>query len=98
MADESAEIVKEMAESVAATNLKVVADGPAYFTNHLFDNANSASRGWTNINQAVVGKISESIVHTNPGESAGDAVIAAILGKVMQSTHPISANPIAGSA
>ena len=33
MADDSSEIVKEQSESVAATNLKTLGDGPAFYTN-----------------------------------------------------------------
>jgi len=89
--DDSSQIVREQSESVAATNLKVLADGPAFFTNQLYSNSNNAQLGWTNINQAVVGKIAESIIHTSPAEGSSAVTMAAVMAKVMQSTPPLTA-------
>lgn len=39
MADDSSEITKEQSESVAATNLKVLGDAPAFYTSLSMANA-----------------------------------------------------------
>jgi len=86
MADDSSEIVKEQSESVAATNLKVLGDGPAFFQNQAYNLANNAASGWLNINQAVVSKAAESIISTSPSEGAVDAAMAGVLSKMLQQT------------
>ena len=86
MADDSSEIVKEVVEGGTATNAKVLMDGPAFYQNMAFKQAVEASVGWTSINQAIVGKVAESIIATSPAEGASDFSSLALLlkGQYMQ--------------
>ena len=88
MADDSSEIVKEMAESVSASNLKTLGDGPAFFQNMAFKQAVEASAGWTSLNQAIVGKVAEAIITTQPGEGGADIAALGQLMKGLQMTPP----------
>ena len=72
MAEDSSEIVREMAESVAATNLKSLGDGPSFYNNLAYKQAIESSAGWTALNQAIVSKAAESIMATNPSEGGAD--------------------------
>jgi hypothetical protein len=81
MADDSSEVVKEMAESVAAANLKTLGDGPAFFQNQMFALAVSQAAGMISINQAIVGKVAESIIAVSPAEGGSDV---AALGQLMK--------------
>ena len=92
--EDSSQVVREMAESVSATNLKVVAEGPAFYTNQAYSASNDAAAGWRSINQALVGKISESIVHTSPSEGASAGLMTALLIKNQQSTAPLTAGQL----
>jgi hypothetical protein len=90
MADDSSEIVKEQSESVAATNLKTLGDGPAFFQNQMYAQAVSASSSWNVLNQAVVGKIVESIIATSPAEGGADLAALGMLIKGMQTVPPVT--------
>jgi hypothetical protein len=59
-------------EGVSATNLKVLGDGPSFYTNLAYKQALSESAGWTAISQAVVSKATESILATSPSEGGND--------------------------
>jgi len=72
MAEDSSEIVREMAESVAGTNLKTLGDGPAFFQNMSYAQAIESAKGWTSINQAIIAKAAESILATDPREAGAD--------------------------
>jgi len=88
MADDSSEIVKEQSESVAATNLKVLGDGPGFYSNLAMKQAVEASAGWTSLNQAIVGKVAEAIITTQPGEGGADIAALGQLMKGLQMTPP----------
>lgn len=90
MADDSSEIVKEQSESVAAANLKTLGDGPAFYTNLAFQQALDASAGWRTINQAIVGKVCEAIISTQPSEGGADVAALQQLMKGAQTTPPVT--------
>lgn len=90
MAEDSSEIVREQSESVAATNLKVLGDGPAFFQNQGYALSNQGMAGMQTINQAVVSKAAESLINTSPAESAGDAAMSGILAKMMGNVPPVT--------
>ena len=90
MAEDSSEITREQSESVAATNLKVLGDGPAFVTNLAMQDALEARAGWRTINQAVVGKIAESIIETQPSEGGADVAALQQLLKGAMTTPPIT--------
>ena len=91
MADDSSEIVKEQSESVAATNLKVLGDIPAYHAGLAYQQALDASAGWRSINQAIVGKVAESIISMSPAEGGVDVAALQQLMKGAQTTPPVTA-------
>ena len=100
MADDSSEIVKEVVEGGTATNAKVLMDGPAFYQNMAFKQAVEAQAGWTSINQAIVGKVAESIIATSPAEGGADLanLIAMFKGGYMQPPVGFSgADPAAGT-
>ena len=91
MAEDSSEIVKEQSESVAATNLKVMGDGPAIFQNQAYQMANDGLAGWRTINQAIVGKVAEAIISTQPSEGGADIAALQQLMKGAALTPPVTA-------
>jgi hypothetical protein len=84
MADDSSEIVKEQSESVAATNLKTLGDGPAFFQNQMYAQAVSNSAGWNTINQAVVSKASEMLLNTTAAEGGADIAALGMILKALR--------------
>ena len=90
MADDSSEIVKEQSESVAATNLKVLADAPGYYAGLAYQSALDGLQGWRTINQAIVGKVAESIIATQPGEGGVDVAGLQVLSKMAGNTPPVT--------
>lgn len=90
MAEDSSEVVREQSESVAATNLKTLGDGPAFYTNMGYQQAMDAAAGWRTINQAIVGKVAEAIISTAPGEGGADVAALQQLMKGAQSTPPVT--------
>lgn len=90
MADDSSEVVKEMAESVAASNLKVIGDAPAYLAGLAYQQALDAAAGWRSINQAIVGKVAEAIISVSPSEGGTDVAALQQLMKGAQTTPPVT--------
>lgn len=66
----------DIRESVAATNLKALGDGPALYQNLAYANAVAHQQAMNQISQAATGKIVESIISTSPAE--GGSAIAAL--------------------
>jgi len=89
MADDSSEIVREMAESVAATNLKVLADGPAFNINLAMGNAVSAQQQMNQIALSITAKAAESIINTSPSEGLASVGAGMQLAKMGQTTPPV---------
>ena len=103
MADDSSEIVKEQSESVAATNLKTLGDGPAFYTNIGFANAMSHQQAMnlkiqqqSDVGAAIAGKIAESIIATSPAEGGTDVAVLGQLAKLLQQTPPPTNIPTQG--
>ena len=88
MADDSSEIVKEQSESVAAANLKTLGDGPAFYTNIAMGNAVAHQQAMQQIQAAVVGKVTEAIISTSPGEGGADVAALGQLMKGLYGTPP----------
>ena len=88
MAEDSSEIVREMAESVAATNLKSLGDGPAFYHNIAMSNAIAHQQGLNQIQTAIVGKVAEAIIGTSPSEGGADVAALQQLIKGAQTTPP----------
>ena len=90
MADDSPEIVKEMSESVAATNLKSLGDAPAFYNNLAYQISLDGLQGWRTINQAAVTRAVELLGSTQASESIGDTALAQILSKMSGNTPPVT--------
>lgn len=91
MADDSSEIVKEMAESVAATNLKSLGDGPAFYHNLAMGNAVAHQQGLNQIQAAIIGKVAEAIINVSPSEGGADIAALQQLMKGAALTPPVTA-------
>lgn len=94
MAEDSSEIVREVAESVSATNLKVLADGPAFYSNLAMGNSVSAQHGMNQISAAIIGKVAEAIIGVSPSEGGADVAALQQLMKGAALTPPVTAKPI----
>ena len=90
MADDSPEIVKEMSESVAATNLKSLGDAPAFYNNLSYQSSLDGLQGWRTINQAAVTRAVELLGSTQASEAVGDSALAQILSKMAGNTPPVT--------
>ena len=91
MAEDSSEIVREMAESVAASNLKVLGDSPAVSVNLATQNAVSNQQAMNQLQLAIVGKVTETLIATDPKEAGGDVAALMQLAKMAQTTPPVTA-------
>ena len=96
MADDSSEIVKEQSESVAATNLKTLGDGPAFYQNQAYAESNANQQAMNQLRMTLLGKIAESIIATTPAEGGTDTVGLGVLAKVLQGTPPPTNIPTQG--
>ena len=90
MADDSSEVVREMAESVAASNLKVLGDSPAVSINLATQNAVSNQQAMNQLQLAIVGKVTETIIATSPNEGGADVAALMQLAKMAQTTPPVT--------
>ena len=88
MAEDSSEVVREMTEAVAATNVKVVGDGPSFYSNLAMGNAVSAQQGMQQLQAAIIGKVAEMIIATSPSEGGADVAALAQLAKLNWGTPP----------
>ena len=84
MSDDSSEIVKEAAESVSFANIKTVGESGPFYAGLAMKQAVEASAGWTTLNQAIVGKVAESVINTSAAEGGGDLAALGLLIKAMQ--------------
>ena len=88
MAEDSSEVVKEMAESVAAVNRKSLGDAPAFFNNIAMGNAVAHQQGLQQIQTAIVAKAAEHIMATSPAEGGSDVAALGQAMKGLQLTPP----------
>ena len=96
MADDSSEIVKEQSESVAATNLKTMGDGPAYYTNAGYAESHANTQAMNQLRMTLLGKVSESIIAVSPAEGGADAAALGMLAKMLQMAPPPTNLPTQG--
>lgn len=90
MAEDSSEIVREVAESVAASNLKVLGDSPATAMILATQNAVSNQQAMNQLQLAIVGKVTETIIATSPAEGGQDVAALMQLAKMAQTTPPVT--------
>lgn len=87
---DSAQVVREQSESVAATNLKVLGDGPAYYTNLSYGNAVANQQGMNQISAAIIGKVAEAIIETHPAARGSEIAALQQLMKGANLTPPVT--------
>lgn len=90
MADDSSEIVKEQSESVAATNLKTLGDGPAFYTNAGYAESLANTQAMNQLRMTLLGKVSESIIATSPTEGGTDVGALGMIAKMFGNTPPVT--------
>lgn len=90
MAEDSSEIVRAAAEGVNATNLKVLSDGPAFYTNISMGNAVAHQNRVNAITEAAMGKVIEAIIGVSPSEGGADVAALQQLMKGAQTTPPVT--------
>ena len=90
MAEDSSEVVREMAESVAASNLKVLGDSPAVSINLATQNAVSNQQAMNQLQLAIVGKVTETLIATDPREGGADNAALMMLGKMAGNMPPVT--------
>lgn len=96
MAEDSSEIVREQSESVAATNLKVLGDGPAFYQNQGMSESLANTQAMNQLRMTLLGKVAESIIATSPAEGGADAASLGQLAKILQQTPPPTNVPTQG--
>ncbi len=60
----------QVVDSVTATNFKVVAEAPAFYTQLAFGNAVSAQHNMTSLSQTLIGALSKQLIEIDPAEAA----------------------------
>ena len=93
MAEDSPEVVKEMAESVAAVNLKNLGDAPAFYSSLAMSNAVAQQNSQFQLGNAILGKIAEMIIATSPSEGGADVAALVQLAKMGVNTPPVGTAP-----
>ncbi len=88
--EHSSELAHEQSESVAATNLKVLGDGPAFYTNIAMGNAVAHQQAMQQIQAATIGKVVEAIINVSPSEGGADVAALQQLMKGAQTTPPVT--------
>jgi uncharacterized protein (DUF1501 family) len=88
--NDSSEIVKEQSESVAATNLKTIGDGPAWYQNQAYAESLANTQAMNQLRMTLLGKVAESIIATSPSEGGVDVALLQQLMKGAQTTPPVT--------
>lgn len=96
MADDTGEIGREAAESSGYANIKTYGDAPAYWLNQLFADQTEARQSWRTINQAIAGKVAESIINMSPSEGGADVAALGQLMKGLYNTPPVGMSGTGG--
>ena len=90
MADDSSEVVKEQSESVAATNLKTLGDGPSFYMNQAYAESHANTQAMNQLRMTLLGKVSESIIATSPAEGGSDVASLGMLAKMFGNVPPVT--------
>lgn len=61
---------ESVVESVTATNFKVVAEAPAFYTQLAFGNAVSAQQNMNSLSQTLIGALAKQVIELDPAEAA----------------------------
>jgi len=90
MAEDSSEIVKEAAESVAFGNVKTVGEGPSFYQNMQYGNDVAHKAALQQLQIAGLAKSIELIIGTSPSEGGVDIAGLQQLLKGAQTTPPVT--------
>ena len=88
--NDSSEVVKEQSESVAATNLKTLGDGPAFYTVAGYAESHANTQAMNQLRMTLLGKVSESIIAVSPAEGGQDVAALGMLAKMFGNTPPVT--------
>ncbi len=88
--EHSSEVVKEQSESVAAANLKTLGDGPAFYMNQQYAESVAQTQAMNQIRIAIVGKVAEALITTQPGEGGVDVAGMQALSKMVGNIPPVT--------
>ncbi len=89
-ATDSSEVVKEQSEAVAATDLVVKGNGPAFYTNAGYAESLANTQAMNQLRMTLLGKVSESIIATSPAEGGADTAALGMLSKMFGITPPVT--------
>ena len=96
MADDSSEVVKEQSEAVAATDLVVKGNGPAFYTNAGYAESLANTQAMNQLRMTLLGKVSESIISVSPAEGGADVASLGMLAKMFGNLQPATTNTNSG--
>lgn len=99
MADDTGEIGREAAESVAFRNIKdseVTSGGPAFYQNQAMGESLANTQAMNQLRMTLLGKVAESIIMTSPAEGLADSGAGGQLAKILQQTPPPTNVPTQG--
>lgn len=88
--NETSALPDDIRESVAVSNVKTLAEGPAFYSNLAFGNAVAHQQGMNAIVAAIIGKVTEAIISTDPREGGADIAALQQLMKGAQTTPPVT--------
>ena len=60
---------ESVVDSVSSTNFKVVAEGPAFYSNLAMGDSLAHQRGMNAIREAAIGSIIDKLIHADPAEA-----------------------------
>jgi len=86
MADDSGEIVREAAESVAFANVKTIGEAGSFYTGLSFGNAVANQQAQYQLGLAITSKAAEMIMATSPSEGGADTAALRVLESIANST------------
>lgn len=90
MADDSSEIVKEAAESVAFDNVKTIGGASSFYAAQMMNETLAQTQAMNQIRLAVVSKATDSILTTSAEEGVTPTALAEILSKIGGNTPPVT--------
>ena len=97
MADDSSEIVKEAAETVAFSNVKTVGEAAAFYTAQTMSETHANNQAMNQLRVAVLAKATDAVMNLQPDEGGTSAALVGQLMKALQMTPPPTNIPTQGT-
>ena len=96
MADDSSEIVKEGAETVAFSNVKTVGEAAGFYMAQTFAETHANNQAVNALRLSVIAKSTDAIMNLQPDEGGTSSAILGQLAKMLQMTPPPTNVPTQG--